>query len=366
MEKYYLSILQNNLNIAGEPLKRLLAYFGSGEAIWKAGDKELGAAGLLLESQQERFRIYRKDNADLPGQVADICQKKKISLCSITDEEYPALLREIFDPPYVLFYRGRLQNDHPRLAMVGSRRITPYGRAVTEKFSVALASRGCCIVSGAACGVDTESHRGALTVGTTEAVLGCGVDIPYPPSNRKLLEEIAETGAVISEYLPGTPPLKQNFPSRNRIISGMALGTLVVEAACRSGSLITAEQALNQGRDVFAVPAGIFADSSLGCNRLIQQGAKLVLDSEDIISEYRDKIIFRNLQEKDGKIEKNFVLSKDEERIISLLTPDIPMSIDEIIYKLPGGNPTSVAFALLQLELRGLVRGDETHSYVKR
>ena len=211
--------------------------------------------------------------------------------------------------------------------------------------------------------MDTECHKSALTIGTTEAVLGCGVDIAYPSSNHKLLDEIAEKGAVLSEYVPGTPPIKTNFPARNRIIAGMAMGILVIEAMERSGSLITVEHGINANRDIFAVPGSIFSPSSLGCNKLIQQGAKLVLDSEDIISEYRDKIIFRNLQEKDGKIEKNFVLSKDEERIISLLTPDIPMSIDEIIYKLPGGNPTSVAFALLQLELRGLVRSNDAHYY---
>ena len=366
MEKYYLSVLQNIMDIAGEPLKKLLAVFGSGENIWLAGEKELAFAHVLRENQLERFIAYRNSNKNLPHQVATICEKKHIFLCSIDDDDYPALLREIDTPPYVLFYRGRLGNDLPRIAMVGSRKISPYGRAAAERFSVALASCGFAVVSGGAYGVDTESHKGALSVGITEAVMGCGVDIAYPPTNANLLAEISETGAVISEYLPGTPPLKHNFPARNRIISGMSLGTLVVEAAERSGSLITAVCALEAGRDVFAVPASIFASGSRGSNKLIQQGAKLVLDSEDIISEYRDKIKLKTLSKKNGKMEKDFVLSKDEEKIFSLLTPDEPMSVDDILYQLTEATPARVSYHLLQMELRGLVQSDGAHRYVRK
>ncbi|MCR5175891.1 MAG: DNA-processing protein DprA [Anaerovibrio sp.] len=366
MEKYYLGILQNSPGLNSAKLRRLLNLWGTAEAVWKARVADITKACILDDSSKEAFLAFRKTNEDLPYSLAEKCESQHISICDINDDVYPKNLKEIFDPPYVLFYRGTLQNDKLRIAIVGSRKISPYGRAAAKQFSVDLASLGVSVVSGAAYGVDTESHKGALSAGTTEAVLGCGIDVVYPTSNKKLLADIAEKGAVISEYLPGTPPLKHNFPARNRIISGMARGVLVVEAAERSGSLITAELALSVGRDIFAVPGSIFAPGSLGCNKLIQQGAKLVLDTRDIMSEYSDIIKVKTLSEKNGNMERNFSLSGDEERVYSLLSPDIPMSIDEIIYKLHGSDPANVAFLLLQMEFKGLIQSDESNLYVKK
>ena len=363
MEKYYLAALQHVFNLSEGVIGKLLDYFKTGENIWQVSPGEIKGSNILSDAQFKYYNDFHRKNTDFPKQLAEKCQKLKIRLTSIHDEDYPPLLKEIFFPPYVLFYRGTLQNDLPRLAMVGSRKITPYGRAAAEKLGRELASQGVCIISGAAYGVDTECHKSALSTGITEAVLGCGVDIAYPSSNRKLLDEIAEKGAVLSEYVPGTPPIKTNFPARNRIIAGMAMGILVIEAMERSGSLITVEHGINANRDIFAVPGSIFSPSSLGCNKLIQQGAKLVLDSEDIISEYRDKIKIKTLSKKNGNIEKDFVLSAEEERIYAILKPDIPLSVDDIIYKLHGSSPANVAFLLLQMELRGLVRSNDAHYY---
>ena len=211
-------------------------------------------------------------------------------------------------------------------------------------------------MSGAARGIDTASHLGALQKGRTVAVLGCGVDVAYPPDNADLLETIAEGGAVVSEYAPGTPPLPVFFPARNRIISGLASGTIVVEAAEKSGSLITAEFALNEGRDVFAVPGSIYSAASRGCHRLIQQGAKLVTGSADILEEYgaaagRKNTKCRTLQDLPE-------MSAEEAAIYQVLSWDRPLSMDEVIYKLHG-NASNTAFLLLQMELRGLVTENE-------
>ena len=367
MEKYYLSVLQNIPGMTSTILAKLLDNFKSGTVLWNASEKELAHTNLLTDSKLESFLLFRKDNSRLPEKLPDICHKQNIKLVSKDDEDYPILLKETFDPPHILFYRGYLNNTQPRIAIVGSRKISPYGKAVAESFSSGLASIGITIVSGAAYGVDTESHKGALSVGgITEAILGCGVDVAYPRSNIKLLEEITERGAVISEYLPGTQPTKYTFPARNRIIAGMCSGTLVVEAAQRSGALITADYALKENRDVFAIPGGIFTQGSIGCNRLIQQGAKLVLDIGDIISEYSDFIKNKTLSAKNDNMEKKFALSEEERRIYSLLTPDIPLSVDEIIYKLHGSDPASVAFLLLQLEIRGIIKSNEAHLYVRK
>ncbi|ORU00417.1 Rossmann fold nucleotide-binding protein Smf [Anaerovibrio sp. JC8] len=367
MEKYYLGVLQNIPGMTTGILEGLLEIFKNGEAVWQATEGELAETKLLTENKTASFLEFRRDNSRCPEKLAESCQKNHIKLVHKDDEAYPILLKEIFQPPHILFYKGQLNNEWPRLAMVGSRKISPYGRAAAERFSCGLASQGITIVSGAAYGIDTESHKGALSVnGITEAVLGCGVNVVYPRSNRKLLEEIAERGAVISEYLPDSEPNKYTFPARNRIIAGMCRGTLVVEAAERSGALITVEHAISSNRDVFAVPAGIFTQGSLGCNRLIQHGAKLVLDISDIISEYSDFIKNKTLSEKNDNMEKKFALSEDEQRIYSLLTPDKPLSIDEIIYNLHGSSPANVAFLLLQMEIRGIIQSNEAHSYVRK
>lgn len=225
-------------------------------------------------------------------------EKHGIGVCCHGDADYPAVLREIHDAPPLLFYRGRLQAE-PRLpiAMVGSRVCTQYGRDIAQLFAHDLAAAGCTIVSGLAEGIDGCAARGALSCEEspypTVAVLGCGIDVVYPASHRKLFDEIAERGAVVTEFLPGTRPLRENFPVRNRIISGMARGLVVVEAGERSGTSITAGYALDQGREVFAVPGRITDRQSVGTNRMIQRGeAKPVFCVDDILQEFQFEPVY--------------------------------------------------------------------------
>lgn len=361
MEKYYLAALQMAGGIGCAQLGRLILAFGTAEAVWRAAAAELEQGGLEHTLAVQLAAFCRQDEAR-PQRIAKSCQKQKVSLCTLRDPEYPILLKQIYNAPQVLFYRGCLQADCSRLAMVGSRMASNYGKGVAEQLAAELASHDITIVSGAARGIDTAAHLGALQKGRTAAVLGCGIDVVYPPDNAELLAAIAESGVVLSEYAPGTPPLPVFFPARNRIISGLASGTIVVEAAEKSGSLITAEFALSEGRDVFAVPGSIYSGTSRGCHRLIQQGAKLVTGSADILEEYgaasgKKGAARRNAQELPE-------MSAEEAAIYQILSWERPLSMDEVIYKLHG-NTSNTAFLLLQMELRGLVTENESHAYTR-
>ena len=232
--------------------------------------------------------IYNK-SLDKYKKLADDIRDSEIKYITSQDESYPSLLREIDDYPSVLFYKGKniLKEYMPAVAMVGTRNATPYGTYVTCKLASSFARSGVTVVSGLASGIDAHAHRSVLGEnGATIAVLGCGVDVVYPYSNKELYNKIIEKGGmIISEYLPGTKPVQFNFPQRNRIISGLSMGTVVVEASKKSGSLITARMAAEQGRDVFAVPGNITQQSFVGCNQLLQDGAKLVTNAQDVLSE---------------------------------------------------------------------------------
>lgn len=364
MKRYYTAALASLDGIGPADIGKIIEFFGSPQEAWRAPLAEWKRAGIIGHAISEPATA-RKKQQELPEKIAEICRLKNIKLCIQEDEEYPELLREIPSAPQVLFYKGTLQNHLPRISMVGSRKLTPYGRAVAEQLSVSLASKGFSVVSGGAYGIDSVSHKGALSAGTTEAVLGCGIDVYYPPSNRRLIDEIAEKGAVVSEYMPGTAPIACFFPARNRIIAGMSLGTVVVEAAEKSGSLITAEFAFSFDRDVFAVPGSIFSPSSKGCNKLLRECAKVVLDSDDIITEYKDFIKCKTFAKKSANMIGIMGLTKDEERILALLSPDIPKSVDEIIMGLHGHGVANVAVTLLMMETKGIVRSDNTQSYVR-
>jgi DNA processing protein len=275
-------------------------------------------------------------------------------LVTYTSHDYPKSLFEIPDPPPFLYVMGELRSRELSVAIVGSRRATTYGVMTTAKLAEALAGYGVCIVSGMARGVDTVAHKGALQAGGRSiGVLGCGVDKIYPPENRPLFEAMAGRGCLISEFPLGTLPLAENFPRRNRIISGLSSGVLVVEAAEKSGSLITAQYALEHGRDVFAVPGNISCATSRGCNRLIKQGAKLVDCVEDILEElpghagvYADTPLFQPPP-------RTFALTPKEAAIYELLARS-PLHIDDIISQteLTAGEVSSM---LLHLELKGAV-----------
>lgn len=265
---------------------QLLDHFGSPENVYYADEGEFLHVEGLAPKQAQLLADHSTAEAD---RILGECQRLGIRIVTMQDAEYPARLRNIFEPPCVLYVKGRFPafDEEVAIAVVGTRGATPYGISAAEKLGYGLAKQGALVVSGAARGNDTAALRGALRAGgAVAAVLGCGVDVVYPEENTWLYRDIAACGALISEYPPGTPAEGWHFPARNRIMSGLCLGTVVVEARERSGALITAHDALEQGRDVFAVPGPIDAPESRGCNRLIREGAILAMDSTDILSEY--------------------------------------------------------------------------------
>ena len=368
-EKAYLAALALADGLGGVSLARVMRFFDSAAEAWQNGTvNDYLAAGLTMP-QAKSVTAHAAARCDLLQQLMELCDKKGITLVGIDEDLYPRLLREIYAPPVVLYCRGKLLPEDKCLAMVGSRRMTPYGKKAAEFIANGLANAGAAVVSGAAYGIDGASHAGALKTngGRTIAVLGCGVDVAYPRAHTKLLEEIAERGAVISEYPPGKKPQAGFFPMRNRIIAGMSHGTVVIEAAERSGSLITAEFALSEGRDVFAVPGSIFSVTSEGTNRLILHGAKLVRSAADVIAEYPWLQPDNQKSAADkGTTAAGLQLSPEEQQVYDLLLPDTPLTVDDIIFRLHGqGDASNVAFVLLQLEMKGFIETDANHGYTK-
>ena len=274
----------------------LLRRFGDPESIFYADADE-----LLLTDGVERSQLKLLENHDLApaDRILADCQRLDIQLLTLSDAAYPGRLKNIYDPPALLYCKGRLPllDDLLCVAVVGTRDCTPYGVACAEKLGFGLASGGAAVVSGLAKGIDAAAIRGALRVGgVTVGVVGNGLDVYYPYESRYLYEDVASAGILLSEYPPGTEPASGHFPVRNRIISGLSLAALVVEAPEKSGALITAATALEQGRDVFAVPGPIDAPASVGCNCLIRDGAGLVSDASDILREYEGRFVL-NLKE---------------------------------------------------------------------
>jgi len=292
------------------------------------------------------------DQAAVDQQLA-LLEEQKIQYVTLWDDNYPLLLKRIPDAPVLLFYKGILKEIHQKaVAIVGTRSPSNYGKLVTAELARKLISHGITVVSGMARGVDTIAHQTAIqTGGETLAVLGCGVDRCYPSDNRQVYNKIPEQGAVMSEYFIGTGPDAVNFPKRNRIISGLSLGTVVIEAGNRSGALISALFALNQDREVFAVPGNINSPKSQGCNRLIQQGAKLVQSVEDILEEIGEI-------SSSGPVQKNWTIPENlgplEKKIMEYLSSD-PKHIDRLVMELREA-PSTVLSGLLTLELLGLVQ----------
>ena len=284
----------------------LLRHFGSPEDVFYADAGELLLTEGITRDQVHALEDHKLDKAD---KVLADCQRLGLRILTIQDAEYPGRLQNIYDPPCLLYVKGRLPafDEEAAVAVVGTRDCTPYGIACAEKLGYGLTGGGAVVVSGLAKGIDAAASRGALRAGgVTVGVVGNGLDVHYPYESRYLYEDIAAAGALLSEYPPGTEPAGSHFPARNRIISGLSLATLVVEAPERSGALITAETALEQGRDVFAVPGPIDAPTSVGCNRLIRDGAGLVSDAWDILREYAGR--FPDKLNQDGAKEQPVTL----------------------------------------------------------
>lgn len=311
-----------------------------------------------------------------PDRIHDVTGRDRAEARALTrdDAEYPAHLRGLPEAPDTLHVRGALtERDALAIAVVGSRRATPYGLEVAETLAADLAARGATIVSGLARGIDTAAHRGALRVGgRTLAVLGSGVDVVYPPENARLAEEIAARGALLSQFAPGTPPLPYNFPTRNAVIAGLSVAVVVVEAAERSGSLITARLAAELGREVLAVPGRVTAAESRGANRLIQDGAALALGWEDVAAALPERWkACLDTRERVGaeapagsaRADAGSPASAASRRVLALLGED-PLEIDHVIER-SGLAAGPVSAALLDLELTGRVRQIEGKRFVR-
>jgi DNA processing protein len=327
----------------------LLDRFGSAENVWHSEPDDWLAAGLdpltVAGLAEERRRI-------VPDAELERLSRQRIGVLRSNDTGYPSLLKEIHLPPPVLFLRGRLlPTDNLALAIVGTRRATTYGRQVTQQITTELARRRITIVSGLARGIDTCAHAAALAAGgRTVAVLGCGPDIVYPPENARLLERLIEAGAAVTCFPPGTPPHAANFPARNQLISGLSLGVVVTEAPEQSGALITARFAGEQGRDVFAVPAGIYSKSSIGALQLIQDGAKLVIEVKDILDELNVRAV-SGPRAVEGPVPEN----ETEATLLELLAAgEGAQHVDDLCH-LTGLSVATVSATLAWLELRGLV-----------
>lgn len=337
-------------------LQALLDYFGSLEVAWQAPADALRAAGLSQKIVETMTQV--RHSVDLPRYLESI-QKKGIHILTWEDERYPRRLKEIDQPPPVLYVRGTLgQDDDVAVAIVGTRRASVYGRQVAEELAAYLARNGVTVVSGLARGVDTYAHQAAVkNGGRTLAVLGCGVDIIYPPENRKLGEEVIAHGALVSDYAPGTPPEASNFPPRNRIISGLSRASVVVEAGETSGALITASFAANQGREVFAVPGNIYSPLCKGTNRLIQQGATPLLKMEDVLQ-------MLGMEYAAEQVSARRVLPGDEfeRKLLDALGSD-PLHIDELMER-TGLTIDKVSATLALMELKGMVRQVGGMNYV--
>ena len=354
--------------------RKLVEHFGSAEAVLHASLTELESTGIQAVSAQS---LATGKSAELAREEIARAAAADVTIFSMDDLSYPPRLKEIYDPPPILRVRGNAEVlTKPGIAMVGTRHPTPYGSGMAERLACDLAAQGLVIISGMARGVDTASHRGAISAkGKTIAVFGTGVDVIYPKENSRLSEQIlALGGALISEFPLGTFAAPQNFPIRNRIISGMSLGVLVVEAAEYSGTCITARCALEQNRDVFAVPGNVTNKNSWGPNTLIKQGAKLVATWEDVWEdlppEVRLALTPPATPESPGSSSASLFpdegLPPHEKRILSLLKADESTHIDEIVERLESKLSSSEIFAaLFELELAGKIRQMPGKNFVK-
>ncbi len=351
----------------------LLARYGSPQAIFRASASELTAFGLHGGTARNLASGVAFEEA---ATQHERLKQAGATLIPQDDPLYPEQLREVYDPPIALFAKGRVELlDTVMVAVIGSRRATAYGKAVAQKISAELCAAGATVTSGMARGIDTAAHESCLQVGGgTIAVFGCGLDLIYPTENRKLAARIALDGLLLSEYPFGSPAYPQNFPVRNRIISGLSCAVVVVEGAQYSGSSITARLALDQGREVFAVPGNITSTMSYGPNLLIRQGAHLVIQTSDILDELPNEARLRLASDQKERVQpEQQELSYGEapaatkelaKNVVKMLRADLPIALDDLLESLPGASASETIAVLFDLELMGLVRQLPGKSYV--
>ncbi len=353
--KYWLAL--NKLKDIGPiKIKSLIERFGSAEAAWKADADLLKDVSGFGSATVKTFIDSRKE-VDVEKEARVLSEHKDIKILTLPQNDYPENLKNIYDPPPVLYLKGNIPGKKA-IAIVGTRSASHYGLEIAERLAFELSNLGFTIVSGMAEGIDTAAHKGALRAGgSTVAVFGCGLDIIFPPSNRELSREIVEKGALVSEFSLGTPPDKWTFPRRNRIISGLSLGVIVVEGNYDSGAMITAKLALEQGREVFAVPGLIDSHKSKGPHWLIKQGAKLVESPDDVLEELKMIVPEIQKRQKEAEIaqEKDYSsLSNKEIQLVEVLSNE-PVHID--ILSARSNLPIyEISSLLVQLEIKGFVK----------
>jgi DNA processing protein len=339
--------------IGPQKIRALIMHFKSPENVFQAHARELIAVPGIDKKLASHILHHTTGEKFADDQLKHL-NKLGAAIVTLWDKEYPELLRRIYDPPAFLFVLGKFKNPDSRgIALVGTRHPTPYGHSVAENLTRGLAQYSITLISGLARGVDTIVHSTALHSGTrTIAVIGSGLDVPYPPENKKLLERIAQDGAIVSEFPMGTKPDASNFPRRNRIISGMTLGTVVIESAEDGGALITATTALDQDREVFAVPGNITEKRSAGSNKLIRDGrAKLITCVDDIFAELKSQL---RLPLDEQVQVPSIELSPPEQRLLDLLSSE-PVHIDTLCEQVDS-TTSDVLVTLLSLEFKGVVR----------
>jgi len=371
-KKYWLALTSIN-GLGGNGLQALIDVFGGPRKVFSASFEALCSVPGIGKTIARRIRDYQGWNR----QERDLqcCAKANIAIMTRQDPLYPPLLAHIYDAPALLFAKGTLHENEKCIAVVGSRMASTYGMFVTERLCRELALQGITVVSGMARGIDSAAHRGAISgKGRTLAVLGNGLDIVYPPENLSLSRSIADHGALLTEYPIGTPPRRNNFPARNRIISGIALGVVVVEASERSGSLITARFALEQGREVFAIPGTIDSPGSKGTHKLLKDGAKLVETVDDILDEihlHLDGVRpssptcgYPGESGNDGTDQSDFLmeLTPDEKSVLSHLK-NSPIDVDELIF-LSGVPCQAIQPILMMLEMKGCIQKKPGSKYM--
>lgn len=349
----------NSKGVSNKSIEQLREYFTDLRAMFSTNKR-------FIDYQDVNHKIFKKIPRNInQNEIDDYIESLKsqnIEIITILDNDYPKSLRDIYDKPMVLYKKGTLiEEDELSIGIVGSRKTTAYGRWACEKFTKELVALGVTIVSGIAMGIDTVAHGTALEAGgRTIGVIGSGLDIVYPKSNERLYERIITRGAILSEFPLGTPPLAYNFPQRNRIISGLVCGIIVVEAKEKSGSLITAHHGLDQGKDVFAIPGNINSIYSKGTNKLIKDGAIPLLDMDDILNEIYE---LKMIKEK-SKVEKlvNMDLSETERQLIKIINEG-PTHCDTLV-NITGINISQITSILTILEIKGLIKESASRTFI--
>ncbi len=348
-------------------IRRLVEHFGTPSRVLEVSESELLSAHVIPSKVVQSIIQFSKEEF-LKNEYRLACEHH-VEIVTCFDERYPALLREIPDAPAVIYVKGDMSAwNETCVGLVGSRAASAYGTTTARQLAFQLAEKGITVVSGLAKGIDTASHNGALQAkGKTIAVVGCGLTHVYPSENKKLFEQVAQNGAVISEFPMTLPPIAHNFPRRNRIISGLSLGIVVVEASEKSGALITSDFALEQGREVYAVPGPIGNASSKGVNNLIKQGAKMITCVEDVIEDLAEAFIKKSDEEE--KAEESEIIPEislnDEQSKVCQSLKSTPLYIDDVA-ALSGIQPFKLSTILLQLEMKGLIKQLPGKHYVKQ